>query len=323
MTELSVFPTNAGRFEPTLQGDHVNFDEFGVENWPRISVVTPSFNQAEFLEATIRSILSQAYPNLEYIIIDGGSNDGSRDIIQEFEKDLAYWVSEPDGGLYAALNKGFGKATGDILCWLNSDDLHCPWTLRTVATIMRDCPHVEWLSSLFPMTWDRSGLPSRLDQKAGFASAAILDGRYMPGPGNYGYIQQESTFWRRSLWERSGAIVPTEFGLAGDFGLWVRFARYAELYAVNVPLAGFRFREGQRSRIDGRYRDDVENAAKSLFVKRGSRLRELFAFGPLRNVPMVRRFLFKAISYRGHLIQRVNPGSRAGRQWESSDYRFL
>src|SRR5215469_5586779 len=95
---------------------------------PKISIVTPSFNQAEFLEETIRSVLDQNYPNLEYVVVDGGSTDGSVDIIKKYAHRLAWWVSEPDDGQYAAINKGFKHSSGEIMAWINSDDKYLPWT---------------------------------------------------------------------------------------------------------------------------------------------------------------------------------------------------
>ena len=100
---------------------------------PRITVVTPSFNQAAFLEQTILSVLGQCYPNLENLVMDGGSNDGSRAIIERHAPQLAHWQSQPDGGQAAAINAGFARATGDILCWLNSDDYFLPGTLHRIA----------------------------------------------------------------------------------------------------------------------------------------------------------------------------------------------
>src|SRR5579862_8824120 len=101
--------------------------------WPRITVVTPSFQQGRFLEETIRSVLGQGYPNLDYIVIDGGSTDQSVEIIQKYAAQLSYWVSEPDHGQANAVNKGFQRSTGEILGWLNSDDLLLPGALFTIG----------------------------------------------------------------------------------------------------------------------------------------------------------------------------------------------
>jgi hypothetical protein len=205
---------------------------------PRITVVTPSYNQARFLESCLRSVLDQKYPNLEYIVIDGGSTDGSVEIIKHFEKELAYWVSEPDGGHYDALNKGFRGATGDILAWLNSDDMYTPWAFAVVAEIFERLPGVQWLSTIYPLFWNEADAATLCSQLQGFDRRVIL-GR---GIG----VQQESTFWRRSLWERAGGALDTRFKLAGDLDLWARFWEHAELYGVAVPLGGIRRHGGQR-----------------------------------------------------------------------------
>src|SRR5438105_13426655 len=104
-------------------------------NLPSISVVTPSFNQARFLPHTIDSVLSQRYPKLEYGVVDGGSSDGSVETLREYDSRLSYWVSEPDGGMYEAIRKGFERSTGEIIAWINSDDTYLPWTFTTVARI--------------------------------------------------------------------------------------------------------------------------------------------------------------------------------------------
>ena len=101
--------------------------------WPKISIITPSVNQAEFVEETIRSVIMQGYPNLEYIIIDGGSTDGSVDIIKKYEENLTYWVSKSDQGQAHAINKGFTKISGDIFGWINSDDMLLPGSLSIIG----------------------------------------------------------------------------------------------------------------------------------------------------------------------------------------------
>ena len=114
-------------------------------SWPRVSIVTPSYNQAQFIEETIRSVLLQGYPDLEYLIIDGGSTDGCVDVIRKYERWLAYWVSEPDRGQAQAINKGLQRATGEILAWLNSDDAYLSKALGHVANTFRQLPEVGWV----------------------------------------------------------------------------------------------------------------------------------------------------------------------------------
>jgi glycosyltransferase involved in cell wall biosynthesis len=214
---------------------------------PKISVVTATLNRATFLEDTIHSVLDQDYPNLEYILIDGGSTDGSLDIIRRYEHRLAHWVSEPDAGHFDALQKGFAQSTGDVMAFINSDDKFCPWAFSVVAEIFEKFPQVEWLTTLFPILWDAQGRATHCRATEGFSKQGFLRGQYLPG--NHGayaahWIQQESTFWRRSLWEKAGGRV--ESGqVAGDFELWARFFQHADLYGVSTPLGGFRIHGDQ------------------------------------------------------------------------------
>ncbi len=138
-------------------------------SWPRVTIVTPSYNQAEFLEETIRSVLLQGYPNLEYIIIDGGSTDGSVEIIQKYERWLTYWISEKDNGQFDAINKGFSRANGEIMAWINSDDKYCPWAFNLVASIFRSLKEVNWLTSSTQLNWNAYGEPIQATTVPGFA----------------------------------------------------------------------------------------------------------------------------------------------------------
>src|SRR5687767_14887936 len=127
-----------------------------MNRYPKISIVTPSYNDAAFLEQTILSLLNQGYPNLEYIVIDGGSTDRSVEIIKKYADRLAYWVSERDRGMYDVINKGFQHATGEIIGWINSDDMHHPGSLFSLAQIFSDFPEIPWLQG-FPNSVDDQG----------------------------------------------------------------------------------------------------------------------------------------------------------------------
>lgn len=214
----------------------------------KISIVTPSFNQGAFLEQAMLSILGQQWPEIEYVVMDGGSNDGSVEIIQRHASRLAHWTSGPDGGHYAAINAGFARTTGDVMAWLNADDQYLPWTFSVAGEIFEQCPEIEWLTTLHPLRFDRRGRAVRCSERSGYSREGFLRGENLPLPGRE-VIQQESTFWRRSLWERAGGKIDESFALAGDFELWARFFRHAELFAVNTPLGGFRLHGPQRSAV--------------------------------------------------------------------------
>lgn len=218
-----------------------------MTDWPRISIVTPSYNQGSFLEATLRSIHGQGYPNLQHVVIDGGSADSSPAILAAWSDRLAHWVSEPDAGQYAALNKGFAHTDGPIMAWLNSDDMYCHWTFKLVARILADCPEVDWLTTSMPLFYRPDDTPKHIDQYTGFTRHRFLWGWTLSdSPHHCGWIQQESTFWRRSLWERAGAALDTDYRLAGDFELWARFWEHAPLYTVAMPLGGLRMHDDRR-----------------------------------------------------------------------------
>jgi glycosyltransferase involved in cell wall biosynthesis len=226
---------------------------------PKLSVVTASFNRAEFLAEAIDSVLEQGYTDLEYVVVDGGSTDGTAQIVASYAERLAWWVSERDGGQYDAINKGFAHTTGEVMAWLNSDDKYLPWTFSIVSEIFASLPEVEWLTSAFPLTWDERGRAVACALRPGFSQRGFLRGEYLPGGNWYstGYLQQESTFWRRSLWERVGGQLDTGFSLAADFDLWMRFSKVARLYAAAAPLGGFRAHANQRSREHAAYFDEA------------------------------------------------------------------
>ncbi len=295
------------------------------QNPPTISIVTPSFNQGTFLEATIESIVSQKYPNLEYIIIDGGSTDGSVDIIKKYEKYVKFWCSEPDNGHYDAINKGFSYTSGEIMAWLNSDDMYCPWALRTVADIFSTCPQVEWLTTLNPCIWDWYGFCEKAEHIAGYSKEAFLEGRCLAWvPESLGWIQQESTFWRRRLWERAGGTLSTDFALAGDFELWSRFYRHAELYGVASPLGGFRYHQEQKTFGQEEYIRETRQILNTVREQMGwspDITRRSVLSCKLHKIPRLRKYVWSIYSYSGKRVVRRKSGTPEG-FWESESYRF-
>ncbi|MGH3145251.1 MAG: glycosyltransferase family 2 protein [Rubrobacter sp.] len=198
--------------------------------WPKISVVTPSFNQGQYIEATIESVLGQGYPNLEYIIMDGGSTDDTVEILERYSEHLAYWVSEPDEGQTDALIKGFERASGDIFCWLCSDDLFESGTLREVAEVFTE--HPDWRVVYGDSFWiDADSRPIRFKKEIPYIRFIwMYDHNYLPQP---------STFWRRDLYQEVGGLDP-RFNLSMDADLWSRFAERTKLH--HVPLAWSRMR---------------------------------------------------------------------------------
>jgi glycosyltransferase involved in cell wall biosynthesis len=231
----------------------LNGSAVGGPDLPAISIVMPSYNQARFLPFALDSVLDQGYPGLECVVIDGGSDDGSADIIAARGDRVAFWSSEKDRGQYHAINKGFARTSGEVMGWLNSDDLYLPKALWVVGEIFAAFPEVQWLTTQYQITWDENGAARECQRIRGYGRQAVLRGVYLTGGSWYsvGVIQQESTFWRRSLWERAGARVDDTMRYAADFDLWLRFARFADPCAVAVPLGGFRRHGAQKTAASG------------------------------------------------------------------------
>jgi glycosyltransferase involved in cell wall biosynthesis len=163
-----------------------------VNERPRVTIVTPSYNQAQFLEETIESVLAQDYPNLEYIVVDGGSTDGSIDIIRRYEDRLAWWVSERDRGQADALNKGFARATGELLGWINSDDTLLPHAVMRAAAVLERDPELLFVYGAVIEIDERS-------RRVGYSPPVHLDVPEMVRKCNYAIGQQGSLFRRRAL----------------------------------------------------------------------------------------------------------------------------
>jgi hypothetical protein len=239
-------PTVANNSPGSTAGTHVSMDRLmkNMQEFPRITIVTPSFNQGEFLEECIDSVLGQNYPNLEYIVMDGGSSDNSVAIIKKYEKHIAFWQSKPDDGQYYAINEGFRRGTGDFMAWLNSDDKYHAGALMKVAGVLHERADVEWLTGR-PTAWGPDGKLALVEQELVSWTREKLLARRPDDP----FVQQESTFWRRSLWEKAGAGLRTEYHLAADHELWLRFSRFAQLFTVDALLGGYRYQKDQKAKV--------------------------------------------------------------------------
>lgn len=207
---------------------------------PKISLVTPSFNQGYFLEETIQSVVSQNYPNLEYIIIDGGSQDNSIEIIQKYQSYLTYWQSMPDNGQSDALNQGFSHATGDIMGWLNSDDLLTKDALFRIAEAYKAGLH-WWTGNSSRICLDGTliHLNPLLIRSIGLRD--LLHARVN--------VNQVSTFWTRELWNSVGGYV-APLNLAMDFELWLRFSQVVSSTPIKATLGIFRNHPEAKTGID-------------------------------------------------------------------------
>jgi glycosyltransferase involved in cell wall biosynthesis len=204
---------------------------------PLVTIVTPSFNQARFLEATIESVLSQDYPRIEYIVLDGGSTDGSVDILRKHEPRLAAWSSKPDEGQTDAINRGFAVANGDILAYLNSDDIYFPGAVSKAVGYLQAHPEVGMVH----------GAAHYIDE-AGRAVARFPSARTGHRDLRRGAprIAQQAAFFRTTAWRMVGPLDPT-FHYAMDYDLWVRLSAVTPLAYVPSLWAGFRLHGESKS----------------------------------------------------------------------------
>jgi glycosyltransferase involved in cell wall biosynthesis len=300
-------------------------------NLPSIALVTPSFNQAQFLEATLQSVLGQNYANLHYQVVDGASSDGSPAILQRHSGSLQGLTIEADQGQYHAIQKGFSLALrasdAQVMGWLNSDDLLLPGALHSIGEIFAAFPQVEWISCLVRARCSHHGRIDAVSSLPGLSRDAFRHNRYLPAAdpfASFGFIQQESSFWRRSLWERAGGYISTCHGLAGDYELWHRFYQHGHCVGLTIPLALNRVHHRQQSAAIDRYNADARPLLET--IPRRQRLRlalqcRLRRHG-LERLPSLHKTLAPRIGYRGQrlvLEQPQGPDSR----WRLEDHCFF
>jgi glycosyltransferase involved in cell wall biosynthesis len=219
--------------------------------WPLISIVTPSFNQADYIEQTIRSVLLQGYPYLEYFVLDGGSRDGTKAILEKYSPWLSGWRSYPDGGQVAAINQGLERCTGQIIAYINSDDYYLPGAFESAANALYQgeaglfcgpCRHV-----------DTNGNTLEIVNFSGNDLVDFLDLRFYES----NYLTQPEVFWTRQVWEQCGSFDPT-LEIVFDYEYWVRaIARGYRIQHSTQDVACFRRHTGQK--IDNRSKGYFES----------------------------------------------------------------
>ena len=206
------------------------------------SIVTPCYNQAEFVATAIQSVAIQNYPALEYIVVDDGSTDGTAKILRENEHSISRIMTQPNRGFGETLSNALNQCTGEVMAWINSDDYYFPGAFAAVSRAFADCPEVNWIVGASLIAY-REGIPASIHAPPGFAKSLFFSGRYLGGHSGWNgeWIPQESVFWRRSLWKQAGARFLPERRQYGDFELWSRFWRHSDLHVLPVPLAVYRY----------------------------------------------------------------------------------
>ena len=238
----------------------------------KISIVTPTYNRATYLEETIRSVLTQKGDfDLEYIIQDGGSNEELIEILEKWQSivdsgnldiqcnnvEFSFYI-EPDDGMYDAVMKAFSRASGEVLAWLNSDDMYHPFAFQTVSQIFSRYQDVHWITGI-PNSYNYMSSRTGYDNFPNAYSRHYLrKGYYDVSFLSYGFnwIQQESTFWRKSLWEESGGF-DEGCRFAADYHLWRNFAKHTDLVRVQSFLGGYRVHEDQITADPQLYRAEL------------------------------------------------------------------
>ncbi|MEA2754453.1 MAG: hypothetical protein QOJ54_742, partial [Aliidongia sp.] len=238
--------------------------------WPRISVVTPSFNQGRFIEETLLSVRQQAYPNLEHIVIDGGSNDDTLTILDRYRDHLAHLVSEPDRGQAHAINKGMALATGEILTWLNSDDMLAPGALAAVALGFATSG-ADLVAGICRIYRDGALVAEHMtacgDGPLPLDDLLDLDGGWNAGQ----FFYQPEVFFTRALWQRAGAAVDETLHYSMDYALWLRFAEQgAHLHVLGRALAWFRLHDAQKTNAETAFKAELV-AFRAAYVERTGR----------------------------------------------------
>ena len=254
---------------------------------PRITIVTPALGNDDQLEATIRSVIYQDYPHLEYILIEDDTNEKRREITGKYDPHLTRRVCPPNTELCAALNRAFAESHGEIMGWLEPGEMLHVNGLWVIGSVFASFPEVDWITGR-PFLFSPSGLPTGIKHLERWTRLRFLAG------GNK-YIHRDTTFWRRRLWDRAGGALSTAYGLAGEFEMFVRFFRLARLYSVDALIGGFRTHPGYHNPTNShrRYNQTCDQIAdRELAGIKGAYAAKLFRRMTrfIYHVPRVRRW---------------------------------
>ncbi|HEY9041765.1 MAG TPA: glycosyltransferase [Rheinheimera sp.] len=232
--------------------------------WPKISIITPSFNQAKYVRQTIESVLSQRYPNLEYIVVDGGSTDGSVEVIQEYKAQLTVFISEPDNGQSNAINKGFALATGEILTWLNSDDQLAPDALFAVALTFRQ-KKADLVAGICEV-YSEGKLSHRHLTSCSNGNLPLTELLDLDNAWNAGqFFYQPEVFFTKDLWLKAGGKLREDLFYSMDYELWCRFAKAdAKIQVIGCPLVHFRAHPEQKTANEAAFKHELRQVRTAL-----------------------------------------------------------
>ncbi|MDQ3193230.1 MAG: glycosyltransferase [Bacteroidota bacterium] len=272
------------------------------KNYPKISIVTPSYNQGRFLEETIRSVILQNYPNLEYIIIDGGSTDESVEIIKKYEKWITYWISEKDNGQSQAINKGLNKCSGEIFNWINSDDFYEPGSFYSIADNFLNTPHATCVT----------GKEKRIDSKGNFI-AFSFGTTILPSLEDTlcaSHIDQPSTFFKLSAVKKIGGV-NEELFFSMDVDLWMRYLlQYGidQIIKTNEIYINFRFHENSKTST---YIERAKKEYKMLFFELQRKLNHPYPEAIYADTLPLKNNLFNGIEIKNtinadYLFEKIN-----------------
>lgn len=284
----------------------------------RFSIVTPSLNRAKFLNETIYSVVSQEGNfEIEYIVQDGGSSEDVINILDYWEKEINsgrfiprcnklsfQWFSEKDSGMYDAINQGFSKATGEVMSWINTDDKYHSHAFEALTQIFSKYENVYWITGI-PNSYNKDGIKVGMDlfpksYSREFVKRGYYDVKFLPY--GFNWIQQESTFWRVSLWQKVGGKLDMSKKYASDFYLWRSFAEHSDLVKVYSFLGGYRSHDEQITANPNTYRKELNDIPKP---PKGLRILYII----IMNMPFLKKLFFN--THKGFFLFRL-----LGLKWE-------